>query len=132
MDIAVQQAQQNCKKAWIAIRIGLMALAMAGSSAHAGIAIRGAPEPLLHDSVKGSCDPQLQSPGFVSGVDVNGNPVAPADLARAENPVPAEILVPLRSGSPKVPSREAPVIAMDGKALDPILNPARACPSRGH
>ena len=108
-----------------------MALAMAESSAHAGIAVRGAPEPLLHDGVKGSCDPQRQSPGFVSGVDVNGNPVVPADLARAKNPVPAEILVPLRSGSPNGSPGETPVIAMDGKALDPILNPAPACPSLG-
>ena len=80
----MQQAQQNYKKKVIGLLTGWTILA--GSVAYAGIAIRGAPEPLLQDGV-GPCDPQTGQPDFVPGVDVNGNPVAPADLAKANTPV---------------------------------------------
>jgi hypothetical protein len=128
MDIAVQQAQQSYKKAPAAAFAALLALAPS-SFVHAGIAVRDAPEPLLHDGVKGPCDPQLGRPDFVPGVDVNGNPVAPADQARAKNPVPDDVLVPLRSQGRNAGPGETPVLAMNGKALDPILNPASACPA---
>ena len=107
--------------------MGLAILAMTRSSVHAGITVRNAPEPLLHDGVKGPCDPQLGRPDFGPGVDVNGSPVAPADLARTKNPVPGEVLVPLRGQGRNAPPGETPILAMDGKALDPILNPAPAC-----
>jgi hypothetical protein len=123
----VQQAQQNYKKLLAAIVTGLVTVAAMGSSADAGIAVREAPEPLLHDDAKGPCDPQLQGPDFVPGVDVNGDPVRSADLARAASPVPAEILVPLRSRARSAHSGGTPVVALDGKALDPVLNPAPAC-----
>ncbi len=126
----MQQTQQNYKIRAIVALAGLMVLV--GSSAFAGIAVRGAPEPLLHDGVKGPCDPQTSRPDFVSGVDVNGNPVAPADLARAKTPVPDEILVPLRNQGRGHSSGGNPVMAMNGKTLDPILNSAPACPSGAH
>jgi hypothetical protein len=121
----VQQTQQNYKiKAIAALTVWIV---LAGAPAFAGIAVHDAPEPLLHDGIKGPCDPQASRPDFVSGVDVNGNPVAPADLARAKTPVPDEVLVPLRNQGHS--SGGNPVIALSGKTLDPILNPAPACPS---
>jgi hypothetical protein len=122
----VQQSQQNYKLRVIAAVAGWMALV--GPPAFAGIAARDAPEPLLHDGTRGPCDPQTGRADFVSGADVNGNPVAPADLPKAKTPVPDEILVPLRSGARNAGSGQAPAIAMSGKTLEPILNPAPACP----
>ena len=104
-------------------------MVLIGSSAFAGIAVHGAPDPLLHDGVRGPCDPQTGWPDFVAGVDVNGNPVAPADLAKAKTPVPDGILVPLRNQGQGRGPEGKPVIALNGKTLDPILNPAPACPS---
>lgn len=98
------------------------------STAHAEIAARNAPEPLLHDGGRGNCDPGLAGPDYVPGVDVNGNPVRPADLARRENPVPDSVLVPLAKRGRHGRSGEGPVVALDGRSLDPILNPLPACP----
>jgi hypothetical protein len=121
----VQQTQQNYKKIAAVAFVGVLTW-MAISSVHAGIAVRDAPEPLLRDGdVKTRCDPRLSGPAFVPGTDVDGRPVPPADLAGARIPVPAEILVPLRSREHS--ARETPVIALDGKALDPVLNPAPVC-----
>jgi hypothetical protein len=124
----VQQAQQNYKKMPAVAFVGVLTW-MAISSVHAGIAVRDTPEPLLHDGgAKTRCDPRLSGPGFVPGTDVDGRPVPPADLASVGTPIPAEILVPLRNGKRNVRPGDTPVIALDGKALDPILNPAPACP----
>jgi hypothetical protein len=127
----VQQTQQNYKGMAVAALTAWVALV--GPTAHAGIAVRDAPEPLLHDGAKGPCDPQTSRPDFVAGVDVNGNPVAPADLARAKTPVPDGILVPLRNQGQghNARSGENPVMALNGKTLDPILNSAPACSSPG-
>lgn len=124
----MQQTQQNYKLVPAAVFVGVLTW-MAVSSVHAGIAVHNAPAPLLHDDgAKGRCDPRLSGPAFVPGTDVDGKPVPPADLAGARIPVPAEILVPLRSGKRNARPGETPVIALDGKSLDPILNPAPACP----
>jgi hypothetical protein len=125
----VQQTQQNYKKTAATAFVGLLAW-MAISPVHAGIAVRDAPDLLLHDGgAKTRCDPRLSEPGFVPGTDVDGRPVPPADLAGARTPIPAEILVPLRNGKQRnARPGETPVIALDGKALEPILNPAPACP----
>ena len=124
----MQQTQHNYKKMLAVAFVGMLT-GMAISSVHAGIAVRDAPEPLLRDGgAKTRCDPRLSGPGFVPGTDADGEPVPPADLAGARIPVPAEILVPLRSGKRNARPGETPVIALDGKVLDPILNPAPACP----
>ena len=119
----MQQTQQNYK---IAHALAWVILAMP-VAAHAGIASRGAPEPLLHDGAAGPCDPRLASPDYVPGVDVNGNPVPPADLAGRRNPVPDGVLVPLAKQGRHGRLGEAPVVAIDGRTLDPILNPPSGC-----
>lgn len=120
----MQQAQQNYKIA--CALVGAM-LILPGAT-RAGIAVRGAPEPLLHDGKQGPCDPRLAGPDYVSGVDVNGNPVAPADLAGRKNPVPDGVLVPLQKHGRPGQQGDGPVIAIDGRTLDPILNPPPGCP----
>jgi len=120
----VQQAQQNYKIAYALVCASLL---LPGAT-RAGIVTRGAPEPLLHDGVQGPCDPGLAGPDYVPGADVNGNPVAPAELASRRNPVPDGVLVPLakqgRHGRPE----QGPVVAIDSRALAPILNPPPGCP----
>lgn len=109
----------------------VLAILMAATvTAQGGIAVRNAPEPLLQDGARGACDPGLAGPDYIPGVDVGGNPVAPADLAQGKNPVPDEILVPLAKGGRHGRSADSPVVALDGRALDPILNPAPACPAK--
>jgi hypothetical protein len=82
------------------------------------------------DGGQGPCDPRLDQPGYVSGVDAVGNPVVQADLPAAKTPVPSEVLVPLGKNSHR-PGR-GPVAVWDGKTLDTLLNPAPACPARSH
>ena len=110
------------------ILIVLLALT-AGTARSAGIASPGASDPLRE--VRGPCDPRLDRPGYVGGVDVAGNPVRPADLAAARQPVPDEILVPLGHRERAGRSSDGPMVGLDGKALEPILNPTPACPSKG-
>lgn len=127
-DIAVQQTQQYYKKTLAVACVGLVAAIVTAGSTGAGIATRGAPQPILGGSATGPCDPRLDGPDYVPGVDVNGNPVAPADLATARNPVPDGALVPLKQRRRHARSGESPVVALDGRTLDPILNPDPACP----
>ena len=123
-DFAVQQTQRNYK-----IAVGLiLAVLLAPSISLAGIAVRGAPQPLLHDGTSGPCDPGLMGPDYVPGVDVNGNPVRPADLAGRRNPVPDSVLMPLKKQDRHGQVEEGPVVALDGRALEPILNPPPGCP----
>jgi hypothetical protein len=61
-------------------------------------------------------------------VDVAGYPVVPADVPAARTPVPEGVLVPLDKGRRR--GGQGPVAALDGKALDTLLNPAPACPPK--
>ncbi len=92
----------------------------------AGTAALAAPDPLLDDQGKGPCDPRPDQPDYVPGVDVGGNSVVQANLPAAKNPVPDGVLMPLRNGAGR--SGRGPSIALNGKTLDPILNPPPACP----
>jgi len=121
---AVQQTQQNYKRlAFLAL---LLAMASPGARLEAApIAASSASSPLLSDGKPGPCDPKLDQPGYVSGVDVNGNPVASADIPAARNPVPEEVLVPLNRTR-----GDGPVAALDGRALNRLLNPPPGCAPR--
>ncbi len=123
----MQQAQQSYN---FVPGLALMLLLVGAGTAQAGIAVRDAPEPLLQDGTSGACDPGLAGPDYVPGVDVTGNPVVTADLARGKNPVPDEIFVPLARKGHHGRSGEGPVAALDGRGLESILNPAPACPAK--
>jgi hypothetical protein len=121
----VQNKQQNYK---YGLMVVLLVLSGVPAGAREGAIARPAPEePLLHDGGLGRCDPGLGGADVVSGVDVSGHPVAPAG-PQARVPVPDQILVPLKSGGRGARSGEAPMVALDGKALDRLLNPPPACP----
>jgi len=120
----MQNKQQNYVYRIIAVLFvlaGVPAIARAGA-----IARQNAPEPLLHDGGPGACDPGLEGADLVNGVDVGGHPVAPAG-PQARVPVPDQILVPLKNHRRHARSDEAPMVAFDGRALDPLLNPPPAC-----
>ncbi|MBS0280192.1 MAG: hypothetical protein JSR25_03455 [Proteobacteria bacterium] len=119
----MQQSQQNYKFIYALV----LATFTAPGLAWAGIAVHGTSDALLHDGARGPCDPHLASPDYVPGVDVNGNPVVPADLAGRRNPVPDGVLVPLAKQGRHGQQKDGPVVAIDGRALDPILNPPPGC-----
>lgn len=126
-DIAVQQAQQNYR----ATRLLLPVMILVGltTAPSAQIADRNAPDPLL-DEPQGPCDPHLDRPDYRPGMDVTGNPVPPADLPAARNPAPDGVLIPLEKKGSSAQGRGGPIASLDSKALDPILNPRPACPSK--
>jgi hypothetical protein len=118
----VQHSQQNYKQ----LQLGALFVLLA---ALPGGGLEAAPsERLLTDGTPGPCDARLDQPDYVGGVDVAGNPVAPADLPAARNPVPDGVLVPLKRGSRH--AGQAPVVTLDGKALDTLLNAKPACPPK--
>ena len=121
----MQQAQQYCRLLAMTILIVLLALTV-GTARSAGVASRGAFDPLRE--IRGPCNSRLDRPDYVGGTDVSGNPVAPADLAAARQPVPDEILVPLGHRGRAGRSREGAMVGLDGRALAPVLNPQPACP----
>jgi hypothetical protein len=121
---AVQQAQQNYKRLVI-LALLLFAVVSSGDAVSAASTVASAQSPLLADGKPGPCDPQLDQPDYISGVDVNGNPVVSADVPTARNPVPEEVLVPLNQKR-----GDGPVAALDGRALNRLLNPAPSCAPR--
>ena len=91
----------------------------------AGIADRNRPDPILDPPVDGPCDPALDQPDFTPQTDVEGHQVASADLEHGPVPLQGQIMVPLRP----VPGRggNSAYVAVDGKKLDPLLNPKPPC-----
>jgi hypothetical protein len=119
----VQHTQENYRGAVVAAFL-VVALVFAGKPAFsAGITERDKPDPILTGEADGPCDPQLAQPEFVPGTDVEGHQVASADIQTAPVPLQGRILVPLKSGQGGNPA----YVAVDGKKLDPLLNPKTAC-----
>jgi len=111
-------------------RLSALLVLLAAAPAAAGtMAKPHQPDPLLDG---GPTNPCMAGPDYQAGVDVNGHPVAPADEQAARVPVPDEIAVPLHSGqragrrgrsAPEQPG-SVPYVSLDGRRLDPLLNPA--------
>jgi hypothetical protein len=101
-------------------------LLLATAPAHAGtMAKPHQPDPLLDGGPTSAC---AASPDYAAGTDVNGHPVPPADLGDTHVPVPDSIAVPLARGGSGGRLRPAPTgdsayIVLDGKRLDPLVNP---------
>ncbi len=53
---------------------------------------RPAPDPILSGAVTGPCDPHPDSPTYVGGTDVYGNPVVPAGPGGDDNGFAADAL----------------------------------------
>ena len=99
------------------------------------------PDPLLDSGPTVACAAGVD---FAPGVDVNGNAVVPADTAGRRVPVPDSIAIPI-SRNRNTPARPAPgsgrdrqstdnassnasnrdsaYVALDGRKLEPLLNP---------
>ena len=119
----MQYAQQNFKGVAI---WGLLVCALvfcAQTAFSAGIAQRGKPDPIMTGAMDGPCDPALAQPDLVPGTDVEGHQVASANIENPGVPMQGQILVPLKSPKGRAPS----YVTVDGKKLDPLLNPRPSC-----
>ena len=108
-------------------RVSALLVLLAAAPAAAGtMAKPHQPDPLLDG---GPASPCMAGPDYQAGVDVNGHAVAPADEQASRVPVPDEIAVPLHSGQRaarrgrSAPGDAVPYVALDGRRLDPLLNP---------
>ena len=135
------------------VRIVVLALPLVmGWPALAGFIVQPSkPDPLLDG---GPTDPCAAGVDYAQGLDANGQPVVPADVEARPVPVPDAIAIPLAGRRPPVagsqgkglanqsasrsdrgmggPTAGNPVtlggdstyISLDGKKLEPLLNPA--------
>lgn len=121
----MQHEQYNYKN-W------LCSVALAGFSLFMGASAHSANLPdkpdILTGGPAGPCDPQTDSADYVAGTDVNGQPVAAADLDKAPVPVPAQMQLPLKARRGAAPA----YVLADGKALAPLLNPPPGCAAPQH
>ena len=100
------------------------------------------PDPLLDG---GPTDPCAASADYAAGTDVNGKQVVAADVAGGRVPLPDSIAIPIgprlgagatrnlgpgqrpgqRSGAPdNASNRDSAYVVLDGRKLEPLLNPA--------
>jgi hypothetical protein len=156
--IAVQHKQYNFVRQGIyqgtkvaALLLPLLGVlpALAGSIVHPS-----KPDPLL-DS--GPTDPCAAGADYATGVDANGKQVVAADVAGGRVPLPDTVAIPLGNNRPQAggrnfgrggfgpgrgrpPSfppgtdnasnRDSTWVALDGRKLEPLLNPAPCAPVR--
>jgi hypothetical protein len=130
MDIAVQQTQQCYKIIAAGILILLVTPAAPSAARPEAIAQPAPPQPSLQDAPTGPCDPGLDQPNYVAGVDVNGNPVVAADAPAQRVPVPRAVMVPLKNRGGAHRPGDAPYVELDGRSLDRLLNPPPGCQPR--
>ena len=126
--------RQGTRIAAVALPLLVVCPALAGS-----IVQPSRPDPLL-DS--GPTNPCATGVDFAAGVDANGGPVAPADVAAGRVPLPDTVAIPIGgnrtqaagrnygpgrgrrpSGSDIASNRDSTWVALDGRKLEPLLNP---------
>jgi hypothetical protein len=122
----VQQTQENC---FLALAFLVLGTLLAPALADAAAAGPAKSDPLLTEA-PGPCDPKLDGPDYVAGTDVDGNPVATADLSQAKIPAPNGVLLTLAGETGKGKSARPQAYAqLSQKDVDSILNPKPACPA---
>jgi hypothetical protein len=122
----VQQTQENC---FLALAFLVLGTLLAPALADAAAAGPAKSDPLLTEAT-GPCDPKLDGPDYVAGTDVDGNPVATADLSQAKIPAPNGVLLTLAGETGKGKSARPQAYAqLSQKDVDSILNPKPACPA---
>ena len=104
----------------MALLCGLLACAnpaFSGTMAHPN-----PPDPLLDGGPTTAC---AAGADYTGGADVNGRPVAPADVAAAKVPVPGTMAVPLRGGSvnPATGAGSGAYVSLDRQQIDKLVNP---------
>jgi hypothetical protein len=126
----VQHTQYNFIR--LRIRAATVAvLLLATDSAFAGRITQPAKPDSILDG--GDTHPCLAGADLASGMDVTGQPVAPADAGALPVPLPDQVLVPV-GGDPSRRGRarnraapDGPYVALDGRKLAPLLDPG-PCP----
>jgi hypothetical protein len=93
------------------------------------------PDPLLDG---GPTTPCAAGVDYAAGSDVSGNSVIPADIASRPVPLPDGVAIPLagnraarpgrRQANPTALGSEGAYVMLDGKKLEPLLNPP-PCPA---
>ena len=107
----MQYTQQNFPGLALGALLVFALVFFANAAFSAGAADRGKPDPILTGAMDGPCDPAL------------AHQVASANIENAPVPMQGQILVPLKGPKGSRPS----YVAVDGKKLDPLLNPKPAC-----
>jgi len=96
------------------------------------------PDPLLDGGPTAPC---AAGADYAPGTDANGNSVIPADVAAGPVPLPDGVAIPLgvsgagnraaargrRPANPTTLGSEGTYVMLDGKKLEPLLNPS-PCP----
>ena len=83
----------------------------------------------------GPCAAAMEGPDYVPGADAYGQPVVRADLGAEHTSVPDQVFIPLPNrggrggnagplpGTPVSKTNGGPYAAIDGRRLDPLINP---------
>ena len=121
----MQQTQLNYKM-WVWAAGLVLALFSAIPASQAALA---AGDTILDGGPAGPCDPKSASADYAGGTDVNGHPVASADLESQPVPVPGQMLIPLKAPPGRGPAPNPIYVQAEGKKLDALLNPPPACPA---
>jgi hypothetical protein len=87
------------------------------------------PDPLLDGGPTAPC---AAGADYAAGIDTAGQAVIPADVAAGRVPLPDAVAIPLgntRGGNRRrahapVPNGDSAYVSLDGKKLEPLLNPA--------
>ena len=117
---------------WRKILLGGAALFFA--AVHPGLAATMAgpskPDPLLDG---GPTSPCAAGADYAAGTDANGQAVVAADVAAGRVPLPDAVAIPFgngrgnqtaRRGRSHGPNGDSAYVSLDGKKLEPLLNPA--------
>ena len=106
-------------------------LAWAGAPALAAtMAPPTKPDPQLDGGPTSACAAGVD---YAAGTDANGQTVVPADVAAGRVPLPDAIAIPLGNnrgnqtahrGRSNAPNGDSAYVSLDGKKLEPLLNPA--------
>ena len=126
--------RQGTKAALVILPLFGISPALAGS-----IVQPSKPDPLLDSGPTVACAAGVD---YAPGIDVNGQPVVPADVAARRVPIPDSIAIPLTrqrvqaagptknsgrgqaAGTPdNASNRDSTYVALDGRKLEPLLNP---------
>ncbi len=119
----MQHAQGNYNRIALLVLLVVTLVFTPKIAFSAGIADPTKPDPILSGDADGPCDPALARPELTPGTDVEGHQVASADLETGPLPLQGQVMVPLKGGNKNAPA----YVTVDGKKLDPLLNPKPAC-----
>ena len=129
--IAVHNKQYYFAR-WKVLLVGVLAWAIQPGLA-ATMAQPSKPDPLLDG---GPTPPCAAGSDYAAGTDATGRPVVPADVAAGRVPLPDAVAIPLgnnrgvdgahrrRPANSQSLGGDSTYVTLDGRKLEPLLNPA--------